>query len=237
MSIMVLQHRTTTIAPVPPDTLLEPGAILVFGADGEATLDDLSALIKQWRSNPWCAVALLAPEVARRAILRPLLPEGMRVEAIGEAGDVAAVIRAGVAAAMPSDVECTMYLANRLGVAAASAIAKGVDPNFAGTGARRELARRGLPAPGYWRSLLGTVAFLGTALANQYSQAIAADIAGVSIKTLSRRCAHLFGQPWRVLVGLGVWEAMLEVGLRHGSLVDARESPRLPVALGKLNHE
>jgi hypothetical protein len=43
----------------------------------------------------------------------------------------------------------------------------------------------------------------------------------VSVKTVSRRCSQLLVLPCREVCSLNVWEAVLEVGLRHRGLVTA----------------
>ncbi|MGH7581668.1 MAG: hypothetical protein ACREL5_00410 [Gemmatimonadales bacterium] len=221
MPIMALRYGATVLTDVPPGALLELGAILVLGLNADAVLDDLSALIRAWRHNPWCAVALLAPRALRRSALHPLIPDGMRVEAVGDSGDVAAVIRAAVGNSVPSAAGCNAWLASRLGTSTAVAIARAVDPDSAGAGARRALERRHLPPPGYWRGLVGTVRSVATAMDWCHTEAAAADTAGLSVKTLSRRCSRYFGRPWRATVGLRVWEAALELALRHRGLVTA----------------
>jgi hypothetical protein len=221
MSIAVLQHRATSVTELSIDASLEPGAILVVGAEGDPTLEDLVDLIGAWRRNPWCAAALLAPAALRRSVLLSAVPGGMRVEAVGDTGDVAAVVRAAIRAAIPSSGDCSTYLANRLGTPTAAMVAKGIDPTFAGTGARRALARNRLPPPIFWRELFETIHWVAGATTESRSEARVADVAGVSVKTVSRRCSQLLGLPWREAIGFNVWEAVLELGLRHRGLVAA----------------
>src|SRR5665213_3560301 len=209
MSIAVLHHQARLLSPISRQGPLELGAILVLGAEADATVSDVAGVIAAWRSNAWCPVVVLGSGAAPRTVLRPLMPDGMRIELAGDAGDAAA-IRAAVAATVPSATDLQRYPDVRLGGPMALAVARALDPDIAGTGARRNLARHRLPSSRYWGAVLATVSCLATAMARGHTEAVSAHLAGISVKTLSRRCRQLFNHPWRALVSLSVWEAALE---------------------------
>jgi hypothetical protein len=224
MSITVLQPGAVSVTPIRPEVLIELGSILVLDVRAGAVLDDLGASIDAWRSNPWCAVALVAPQAIRHALLAPLLPRGMRVVILAEDADLAASARATVAKGVPALEDCCIYLAARLGPATSIPVSHAIDPDFAGSGPRRALGRVGFPPPVFWKRLTGTVRCVATSIAASCSEERVAERFEVSVKTLSRRCDQLFGRSWPELTSCGVWEAVLEIGLRYRGLASGTAS-------------
>lgn len=225
MSVAVLYPGASAPVVGPSGEPLPLGSILVVADTG---VSDLADLLDLWQSNPWCPAVVVAADPGTQRDLRRLLPVATRIEGVPAPTTVASIC-AAVRSTPPSDYDCNAYLRHRLGEPASDAIVRARDPRYAGTGARRVLHRLGLPGPGYWRILFATVQCLGSAIAGGYTEALAAERAGISVKTMSRRCETLFGTSWRRLVGMSAWEASMELALRDRGVVAGSSSARAPL--------
>jgi hypothetical protein len=115
MALTVLHHDSSIVPLVGSDMQLELGAILLWDAATEPTLRDLAELLRVWRANPWCAVALLRPSAVQRSFFRSLLPDSMATVVVGSQDNVIPGIRTAVARVIPSQNDLLGFLSVRLG--------------------------------------------------------------------------------------------------------------------------
>ena len=180
-------------------------------------LELFAEAVRHWRVSPWCPTVMAVPRGIPAPALGDLRPVGMQVtliEAIEAppAPTARSLIRSRPA---PDSTDMAAYLIARHSVHFGALYAAVI------RGERRTAAlRQALREAGQWTphdlvALDLGVRLIAKATALGWTEAQAAHAGGMDVKTVSALCARYFGRSWRQLVGLGVWEGVVELALRR----------------------
>ncbi len=199
------------------------GTVLVVPG-GDDNLARVAESVDQWRASPWCPTVLVAAHNVAPRILDLLVPSAMHVTPLcGEVLPPVAEIRNGIRQRrMPDATDIAAYIAFRTSLGLANLYSDLRDSAVDADLLRRSLRRYGAWLPHDWRALGSCLELITRALAAGHTEAMAAELAGVDVKTVSRWCRRYFGLTWRELVAMDAWEAALEAALQAGGYVTDR---------------